>query len=252
MFGKRSEVRDAHDRYANIESAYLLQRMESFDGLAILATNLRANLDEAFTRRLDVVVDFPMPDAGAAAARCGTAASAPRIPRGTTWTWTSAPRVRAVRRQHPLRGGDRGVPGRRRGAGSPDGRPGGRRPPGIPKAGPAHRGCRIRSLPRPVVLIRLPFRADSAARSSSRQAAARRGGRARHSIRVTGGGRCARMLELRTSQRGGRRVLRESGLPRIPGLVDERCRGADATRFGGSPTAGDAVGGPVAAGAGRA
>jgi SpoVK/Ycf46/Vps4 family AAA+-type ATPase len=62
IFGKRSEVRDAHDRYANVESAYLLQRMESFDGLAILATNLRANLDEALTRRLDLVVDFPMPD----------------------------------------------------------------------------------------------------------------------------------------------------------------------------------------------
>jgi AAA+ superfamily predicted ATPase len=63
IFGKRSEVRDAHDRYANIESAYLLQRMESFDGLAILATNLRANLDEALTRRLDLIVDFPLPDA---------------------------------------------------------------------------------------------------------------------------------------------------------------------------------------------
>jgi Winged helix domain, variant/ATPase family associated with various cellular activities (AAA) len=62
IFGKRSEVRDAHDRYANIESAYLLQRMESFDGLAILATNLRANLDDAFARRLDLVVDFPLPD----------------------------------------------------------------------------------------------------------------------------------------------------------------------------------------------
>jgi hypothetical protein len=63
LFGKRSEVRDAHDRYANIESAYLLQRMESFDGVAVLATNLRANLDDALTRRLDVVVDFPVPDA---------------------------------------------------------------------------------------------------------------------------------------------------------------------------------------------
>jgi hypothetical protein len=62
IFGKRSEVRDAHDRYANIESAYLLQRMENFDGFALLATNLRANLDEAFTRRLDVIVDFPPPD----------------------------------------------------------------------------------------------------------------------------------------------------------------------------------------------
>jgi SpoVK/Ycf46/Vps4 family AAA+-type ATPase len=62
LFGKRSEVSDAHDRYANIEVAYLLQRIESFDGLAILATNLRANVDEAFTRRLDAVVDFPVPE----------------------------------------------------------------------------------------------------------------------------------------------------------------------------------------------
>ena len=62
IFGKRSEVRDARDRYANVEVAYLLQRMERFNGLAILTTNLRANLDEAFTRRLDVIVDFPMPD----------------------------------------------------------------------------------------------------------------------------------------------------------------------------------------------
>lgn len=65
IFGKRSEVRDAHDRYANIESAYLLQRMETFDGLAVLATNLRSNLDDAFTRRLDMVVDFPLPDESA-------------------------------------------------------------------------------------------------------------------------------------------------------------------------------------------
>lgn len=63
IFGKRSEVSDAHDRYANVEVAYLLQRMERFEGLAILTTNLRANVDEAFTRRLDVVVDFPMPEA---------------------------------------------------------------------------------------------------------------------------------------------------------------------------------------------
>jgi len=62
LFGKRSEVKDAQDRYANVEVAYLLQRMESFDGLAILTTNLRANLDEAFARRLDAIVDFPMPE----------------------------------------------------------------------------------------------------------------------------------------------------------------------------------------------
>ncbi|CAM5663947.1 ATP-binding protein [Streptomyces avidinii] len=63
IFGKRSEVKDSHDKHANMESAYLLQRMESFDGIAVLTTNLRANLDEAFTRRLDVVADFPVPDA---------------------------------------------------------------------------------------------------------------------------------------------------------------------------------------------
>ena len=62
IFGKRSEVKDARDRYANVEIAYLLQRMESFDGLAILTTNLRANVDEAFTRRLDAIVDYPMPE----------------------------------------------------------------------------------------------------------------------------------------------------------------------------------------------
>jgi hypothetical protein len=62
IFGKRSEVKDSRDRYANIEIAYLLQRMERFDGMAILTTNLRANLDDAFLRRLDVLVDFPMPE----------------------------------------------------------------------------------------------------------------------------------------------------------------------------------------------
>lgn len=61
IFGKRSEVKDAHDRYANIEVGYLLQRMESFDGVIILATNLRVNLDPAFLRRIRFVLDFPMP-----------------------------------------------------------------------------------------------------------------------------------------------------------------------------------------------
>ena len=62
LFGKRSEVKDARDRYANVEVAYLLQRMESFDGLAILTTNLRANVDEAFIRRLDAIVDYALPE----------------------------------------------------------------------------------------------------------------------------------------------------------------------------------------------
>ena len=64
LFGKRSDTKDAHDRYANIEVSYLLQRMDSFDGVTILATNLRANLDEAFTRRFDTLIDFPFPEEG--------------------------------------------------------------------------------------------------------------------------------------------------------------------------------------------
>jgi ATPase family associated with various cellular activities (AAA) len=63
LFGKRSEVKDSHDRYANIEISYLLQRMEDYRGLAILATNLRSHLDQAFLRRLRFLVDFPFPDA---------------------------------------------------------------------------------------------------------------------------------------------------------------------------------------------
>jgi AAA+ superfamily predicted ATPase len=62
LFGKRSEVRDSHDRYANIEVAYLLQKMEEYDGMVILATNLRKNIDEAFARRLQFTVEFPHPD----------------------------------------------------------------------------------------------------------------------------------------------------------------------------------------------
>jgi AAA+ superfamily predicted ATPase len=63
IFGKRSEVKDSHDRYANIEISYLLQRMEAFDGVVILATNMRSNLDEAFTRRLHFIIEFPFPEA---------------------------------------------------------------------------------------------------------------------------------------------------------------------------------------------
>ena len=91
IFGKRSEVQDARDRYANVEVAYLLQRMESFDGLAILTTNLRANLDEAFTRRLDV--DRRLPDArrGRPAQALGSATCRRRCRRPTTSTSTFWP-----------------------------------------------------------------------------------------------------------------------------------------------------------------
>jgi len=62
LFGKRSEVRDSHDRYANIEVGYLLQRMEEYEGIVILATNFRRNMDEAFVRRIHFSVEFPFPD----------------------------------------------------------------------------------------------------------------------------------------------------------------------------------------------
>ncbi|MBD2158523.1 ATP-binding protein [Leptolyngbya sp. FACHB-16] len=62
LFGKRSEVKDSHDRYANIEVSYLLQRMEAYRGLAILTTNLRSAIDPAFLRRIRFVVQFPFPD----------------------------------------------------------------------------------------------------------------------------------------------------------------------------------------------
>ncbi|MEA2693541.1 MAG: hypothetical protein QOJ16_2928 [Acidobacteriota bacterium] len=64
LFGKRSEVKDAHDRYANIEIGYLLQRMEEYQGVVILATNLKKNMDAAFLRRLRFVLEFPFPDPG--------------------------------------------------------------------------------------------------------------------------------------------------------------------------------------------
>ncbi len=63
LFGKRSEVRDSHDRYANIEINYLLQRMEEYEGTVILATNLRKNMDDAFVRRIQFTIEFPFPNA---------------------------------------------------------------------------------------------------------------------------------------------------------------------------------------------
>ena len=63
LFGKRTEVRDAHDRHANIETSYLLQRLDSYDGVVLMASNFRKNMDEAFLRRLQFIVDFPVPEA---------------------------------------------------------------------------------------------------------------------------------------------------------------------------------------------
>jgi len=82
LFGKRTEVSDAHDRYANLESAYLLARLERFDGVAVLATNLRANLDKAFLRRFELTLEFnePAPAERAAIWRAQFPSSAPRAP----------------------------------------------------------------------------------------------------------------------------------------------------------------------------
>ncbi|CCE23851.1 ATP-binding protein [Methylotuvimicrobium alcaliphilum] len=63
LFGKRTDIRDAHDKYANQEVAYLLQRIENYNGLVILASNQRANIDEAFVRRFQAIIHFPMPGA---------------------------------------------------------------------------------------------------------------------------------------------------------------------------------------------
>ena len=61
LFGKRTDIRDAHDKYANQEVAYLLQRVEGYNGLVILATNQRSNIDVAFVRRFQNIIHFPMP-----------------------------------------------------------------------------------------------------------------------------------------------------------------------------------------------
>ena len=95
LFGKRSEVRDSHDRYANLEVGYLLQRMESFRGLAILTTNARSTLDQAFTRRLRTIVTFPLPRRGGPGSP---------VARGVSRTDTGArPRSRRACRGRPAR-----------------------------------------------------------------------------------------------------------------------------------------------------
>ena len=104
LFGNRSEVRDARDRYANQEVAYLLQRMEHFDGITILATNLRGNLDPAFSRRMQLHRALPRPGRADPAPALGRGTS-PRSVRRTRPTRSTSPtsrrRRRAQRRRHP-------------------------------------------------------------------------------------------------------------------------------------------------------
>jgi hypothetical protein len=99
LFGKRSEVKDAHDRYANVEVAYLLQRIEPYDGLVILAPNLSRNIDPAFSRRLQEVVEFPMPDE-TQRERLWRAMLGPQVPVGPDID------VAFVAKQFPISGGD--------------------------------------------------------------------------------------------------------------------------------------------------
>ena len=134
LFGKRSEVKDSHDRYANIEVSYLLQRMEAYRGLAILTTNLKAALDPAFLRRLRFVVHFPFPDATAAAKRSGARIFPAATPtRGLDYAQAGA--AQRGRRQHPQHRAERRLPrGRARRAGR-HGAPAAGRPRGGRQAG---------------------------------------------------------------------------------------------------------------------
>ena len=88
LFGKRSEVKDSHDRYANIEVSYLLQRMEAYRGLAILTSNLKDALDSAFLRRIRFAVNFPFPDpdsAGRSGGGCSRPGRRGRASATTSW-----------------------------------------------------------------------------------------------------------------------------------------------------------------------
>jgi AAA+ superfamily predicted ATPase len=99
LFGKRSEVKDAHDRYANVETAYLLQRIEEHEGVVILASNLSKNIDDAFRRRLHYVVEFPLPDEPHRE-RLWRGMFPPQVPLGDDVDF------RFLARQFPLAGGD--------------------------------------------------------------------------------------------------------------------------------------------------
>ena len=124
LFGKRTQVSDAHDRFANIEIDYLLQRMEQFDGVAVLATNRKGDLDPAFLRRLRFIIDFAAARRRRARAACGGSrwrrARRRRAARSSaSSTGRRSPTARPDRRGHQVRGAGRGVPRpRRRRAGS--------------------------------------------------------------------------------------------------------------------------------------
>ena len=144
LFGKRSEVKDSHDRYANIEVNYLLQRMEDYRGLAILCTNRRAALDRAFLRRLRFLVEFPFPD-GENRCRIWQKVFPPQAPLASL-DLEALSRLEISRGQHPQHRIERRVPRRRRRGEHRDGTRAARGPPGIRQdRQTAHRG-RVRPL----------------------------------------------------------------------------------------------------------
>ena len=148
LFGKRSEVGDSHDRYANIEVAYLLQKMEGYPGAVILATNFRRNIDDAFVRRLDFVIDFPFPEADDRR-RIWDRVLPEEAPRADDVDLDFLSReVQALRRRDPQLLAGRRLPGRRRRRGDLDAPPRARRRAGVRQAGPAHARGRLRALPR--------------------------------------------------------------------------------------------------------
>ena len=148
LFGKRSEVGDSHDRYANIEVAYLLQKMEGYPGAVILATNFRRNIDDAFVRRLDFVIDFPFPEAEDRE-RIWERVLPDEAPRADDIDLDFLAReVQALRRRDPQLLALRRLPGRRRRRPDLDAPPRPRRRAGVRQAGPAHARGRLRALPR--------------------------------------------------------------------------------------------------------
>ena len=110
LFGKRSEVKDSHDRYANIEINYLLQRMEAYRGLAILATNMKSALDPAFMRRLRFIVELPVSRRRPSGRRSGSRSFPPGRRRARP-RLRPAGAARPHRRQHPQHRAERRLPG---------------------------------------------------------------------------------------------------------------------------------------------
>ncbi len=217
LFGRRSEVKDAHDRYANIEVGYLLQRLESYDGIAVLTTNLQGNMDAAFVRRLRFILHFPAPDRelrrrlwerslpGAAVARRRPRArrAGRPLPAHRRRDPQHRARGRAPRRRHAVRAGHHGARRARDPArAAEDGPPGGR--------------GRVRAARRPTSTATATAAADEARAAQDRPASpsrlggdlrARRGrgdpARRARAARPPAGGRAARPRRGRPATRAG-------------------------------------------------